>query len=115
MSWTERECVECGTYVSFGMYFSEHEHEDTEISVTVKCGYCVNGTTEEEEEEKKKSEEMDMQKFREQDLINTVDISDCSRAVRSALEMTKELYNTSFEPDRSDFLRAFYTIWKSTC
>lgn len=115
MSWTERECVECGTYVSFGMYFSEHEHQDTEISVTVKCGYCVNGTTEEEEQEQKKSEEMDIQKFGEQDLINTVDISDCSEIVRSTLELTKGLYNTSLEPDRNQYLRAFYTIWKSYC
>lgn len=115
MSWTERECVECGTYVSFGIYYSEHEHDDTEISVTVKCGYCVNGTTEEEEQKQKESEEMDMQKFQEQDLINTVDISDVSRAIRQSLELTRKLYNESFEPDRSQFLRAFYTIWKSHC
>lgn len=115
MSWTERECVECGTYVSFGIYYSEHEHDDTEIRVTVKCGYCVNGTTEEEEEEKKKSEEMDMQKFREQDLINTVDISDVSVSLREPLKMCRQLYNDSFEPDRTQYLRAFYTVWKSAC
>jgi hypothetical protein len=115
MSWTERECVECGTYVSFGIYYSEHEHDDTEISVTVKCGYCVNGTTEEEEQEQKKSEEMNMQKFQEQDLINTVDISHLDDAVKEALELTREFYNSSPEVFKMQYLRAFYYIWKSTC
>jgi len=113
MSWTERECVECGTYVSFGIYYSEHEHDDTEISVTVKCGYCVNGTT--YEEEQMKGEEMNFEKFREDGSIDTVDISQLSdEYIRIALEQCRNLYNNADnEFDREDYLRAFYTVWKS--
>lgn len=110
MSWTERECEECGTYVSFGIYYSEHEHEDTEINITVKCGYCVNGTTEEEEKER---EEMAMQKFREDDSINTIDISDMG-FYREPLELCRKMYNeVSDEFAKTQYLEAFYTIWLS--
>ena len=48
MTWVETECIECGCTVTYGIYFSDCDHEDTEINVTAKCGYCVNGWTEED-------------------------------------------------------------------
>lgn len=40
MSWTTGQC-ECGDTVDYGIYYSEHEDELSEVNVTVLCGECV--------------------------------------------------------------------------
>lgn len=40
MSWRTGEC-ECGNTVNYGIYYSEHEDDLSEINVTVICGVCV--------------------------------------------------------------------------
>ena len=111
MSWTERECEECGTYVSIGIYYSEHEHRDTEYNITVKCGYCVNGTTEEEEQQKE-IEEMNIQKFLRDGLVNTVDITDFKDSVKEILYNLRKMYNTRSGQEKEHYGKAFYHLWK---
>jgi hypothetical protein len=40
MSWTNGYC-DCGNNVDYGMYYSQHEDEHSEITVKVVCGECV--------------------------------------------------------------------------
>ena len=61
MTWVETNCIECGCTVTYGIYYSDYDHEDTEINVTAKCGYCVNGWTEEDIASEK--EDTDTSKF----------------------------------------------------
>jgi hypothetical protein len=40
MSWRTGQC-ECGDTVDYGIYYSGHEDDLSEINVTVLCGECV--------------------------------------------------------------------------
>jgi len=121
MTWVEDECVECGMFVTYGLYYSEHEHEDTEIVVSAKCGYCVNGTTYEEEQEEKKMEEMKIREFVkdciEQGLQNALEskigkIEDIEIYLRMAIETTIEMYNLVEDNNeaKEGYARAMYIL-----
>jgi len=106
MTWREAECVDCGNYVTYGMYHSEHEHDATEITVTVKCGYCVTGTTEEEEEEKY------VEPATAEWIVNNAVMDDIEdEKLRASLEFARDLYNKSDE-NKDVYAKAFTIMWR---
>ena len=107
MTWREAECVECGNYVTYGMYHSEHEHDATEITVTVKCGYCVTGTTEEEEEQIHEEEPLAEEYVKYADVDNVK-----NEKVREALKLARDLYNKNDE-HKDVYAQSFASLWKA--
>tara|TARA_R100000005_G_C4972359_1_gene184877 strand:- start:299 stop:634 length:336 start_codon:yes stop_codon:yes gene_type:complete len=106
MTWRETECEDCGNYVTYGMYFSEHEHDDTEITVTIRCGYCVTGTTEEEEEQIYE-EPLDAEH-----LLNNAFLDDVEdEKIRGALQLTRDLYD-KYPENKDIYARTFATLWR---
>ena len=102
MTWREAECVDCGNYVTYGMYYSEHEHDATEITVTVKCGYCVTGTNEEGEQIYEFPETPEW-------LVNNADLDEVEdEKLRASLELARDMYNKSDE--NKDVYATTFTI-----
>ena len=119
MTWVDSECVECGTSVTYGIYYSEYDHEDTEIDVTVKCGYCVNGWTQEDiASEKEDTDKLEfVERCMEDDLFLCEDLPAVlkhvdNKDIEGALNLTVDLFYRHPEYRRL-YAETYYNIVKT--